>query len=129
MLEQREDYTVVIFTERFTYQLKERMLEFSDIVKDYISKLSEDTFIQKERASEVLKEELNSNKIQLLELKSCGLDVAYYNKMIGRVKNKSRVLFDATTQLIQRPYDNYGGDDLQVIVDRQGGRVNYRSEL
>lgn len=80
-------------------------------------------------ASEVLKDELGSNKIKLLELKSCCLDVAYYNKMVGSVKNKARVLFGATSELIKRAYDNFGGDDLQVIVDRQGGRVHYRREL
>lgn len=80
-------------------------------------------------ASEVLKDEMGSNKIKLLELKSCCLDVAYYNKMVGSVKNKARVLFGATSELIKRAYDNFGGDDLQVIVDRQGGRVHYRREL
>ena len=80
-------------------------------------------------ASEVLKDELSLNKIKLLELKSCCLDVAYYNKMMGSVKNKARVLFGTTSELIKRAYDNFGGDDLQVIVDRQGGRVYYRREL
>jgi ribonuclease HII len=83
----------------------------------------------REIASTVLADELASNGIELLELKSCCLDVAYYNKMVASVKNKANVLFTATSQLIKRAYDNFAGDDLQIIVDRQGGRVRYRKNL
>ena len=80
-------------------------------------------------ASSVLKEDLASNGIELLGLKSCCLDVAYYNKMVGSVKNKASVLFTAVSQLIKNAFDNFAGDYLQVIVDRQGGRVRYRRNL
>jgi ribonuclease HII len=83
----------------------------------------------REIASTVLADELASNGIELLELKSCCLDVAYYNKMVASVKNKANVLFTATSQLIKKAYDNFAGDDLQIIVDRQGGRVRYRKNL
>jgi ribonuclease HIII len=90
-----------------------------------------------EIASSVLKEDLASNGIELLGLKSCCLDVAYYNKMVGSVKNKASVLFTAVSQLIKNAFDNFAGpstssgqgDYLQVIVDRQGGRVRYRRNL
>ena len=80
-------------------------------------------------ASAVLMDDLTSNGVKLLQLRSCCLDVAYYNKMVGRVKNKSRVLFTATSRLIKEAYDNFTGDDLQIMVDRQGGRVHYRAIL
>ena len=80
-------------------------------------------------ASSVLKEDLASNGIELLELRSCCLDVAYYNKMVGSVKNKASVLFTAVSQLIKNAFDNFAGDYLQVIVDRQGGRVRYQRNL
>jgi len=80
-------------------------------------------------ASAVLRNDLVSNDIKLLELRSCCLEVAYYNKMVGRVKNKASVLFTATSQLIERAYDNFASDDLQIIIDRQGGRVHYRKDL
>jgi len=80
-------------------------------------------------ASGVLKSDLDSNGIELLTLRSCCLDVAYYNKMVGSVKNKASVLFTATSRLIKRAYDNFGGDELQIVVDRQGGRVRYRKNL
>jgi ribonuclease HII len=80
-------------------------------------------------ASGVLADDLTTNGIKLLELKSCCLDVGHYNKMVSIVKNKARVLFTATSQLIKNAFDKFGDDDLQIIVDRQGGRVHYRSHL
>lgn len=80
-------------------------------------------------ASAVLKEDLASNGIKLLELKSCCLDVAYYNRMVGSVKNKASVLFSTTSRLIKRAFDNFGSDYLQIVIDRQGGRIRYRKNL
>jgi ribonuclease HII len=80
-------------------------------------------------ASSVLKSNLASNGIELLTLRSCCLDVAYYNKMVSSVKNKASVLFTATSQLIKRAFDNFAGDELQTVVDRLGGRVRYRRSL
>jgi len=80
-------------------------------------------------ASAVLTDDLSSNGIELLELKSCCLDVAYYNKMVSTVKNKASVLFTATSQLIKNAFDNFNCDDLQIMIDRQGGRVRYRKVL
>ncbi|UCC23115.1 MAG: hypothetical protein JSW23_03380 [Planctomycetota bacterium] len=82
-----------------------------------------------EIASSVLAEDLASNGIELLELGSCCLDVAHYNKLVGTVRNKASVLFTATAQLIKAAYDNFSGDDLQIIIDRQGGRVRYQRIL
>lgn len=80
-------------------------------------------------ASAVLGDDLTANGIKLLELKSCCLDVGLYNKMVGSVKNKARVLFTATSRLIKSVFDEFGGDELQIVVDRQGGRVRYRANL
>ncbi len=80
-------------------------------------------------ATSVLKEDLASNGIELLELRSYCLDVAYYNRMVASVKNKASVLFTAVSKLIKNAFDNFAGDYLQVIVDRQGGRVRYQRSL
>jgi len=82
-----------------------------------------------EIASAVLKEDLASNGIELTELRSRCLDVAYYNKMVDSVKNKSNVLFTATSQLIKNAFDNSKADYIQIIIDRQGGRTHYQREL
>jgi len=80
-------------------------------------------------ASSVLQDDLASNKLKLLELKSRCLDVAYYNEMVSAVRNKASVLFTATCALIKSAFDNFGADGLHVIIDRQGGRVRYRRPL
>jgi ribonuclease HII len=80
-------------------------------------------------ASAVLGEDLASNDMKLLKLESSCLDVAYYNKMISSVKNKANVLFTAVCRLIKNAFDDFAGDELQVIVDRQGGRVRYWKNL
>lgn len=80
-------------------------------------------------ASTVWADDMASNGIKLLELKSCCLDVEYYNKMMSSVKNKANVLFTAISQLIKNAFDNFAVDDLHIIIDRQGGRVRYRRNL
>lgn len=80
-------------------------------------------------ASGVFGEDLAANGITLLELKSCCIEVAHYNKMISSVKNKGSVLFTFTSQLIKNAFDNFGGEVLQIMVDRQGGRVRYQRIL
>jgi len=80
-------------------------------------------------ASTVLADDMTSNGIELLDMRSFCLDVGYYNKMVASVRNKANVLFSATSRLIKRAYDNFAGDDLQIIIDRQGGRIHYRKHL
>jgi hypothetical protein len=98
-------------------------------------------------AASVLQDDLASNKLKLLELKSYCLDVAYYNKMVSAVRNKASVLFTATCALINSAFDNFAAPalsclpprlasrdaeagesksvGLHIIIDRQGGRVRY----
>jgi ribonuclease HIII len=80
-------------------------------------------------AATVLSDDLASNDIELKDIKSCCLDVAYYNKMVEAVKNKASVLFTATSQLIQSAYNNFTGEKLHIVIDRQGGRMHYRQNL
>jgi ribonuclease HII len=80
-------------------------------------------------ASNVLKNDLAANGMELLGLESVCLDVAYYNRMIDLAKNKSIVLFSATARLMQKAFERFGRDNLQILIDRQGGRVHYRREL
>jgi len=80
-------------------------------------------------ASAVLADDMSANNIKLLELRSCCLDVAFYNQMVRNVRNKARVLFTATSQLIKNSFDSFAGDGVQIVVDRQGGRVHYRADL
>jgi len=80
-------------------------------------------------AAAALQNEMSSKGIKLLALKSCCLDVGHYNRQVQAARNKSSVLFTATCQLIKTAFDNFGGDNLHIIIDRQGGRVRYRKVL
>ncbi len=80
-------------------------------------------------AASLLKKDLAANQIKLLDLKSRCLDVAYYNQMVDAVKNKARVLFCETSALIARAFTQFGKDNLQIIIDKQGGRSHYRKNL
>jgi ribonuclease HII len=80
-------------------------------------------------AAAAFSSDLIANGMSLLDIRSCCLDVAHYNAMVEAVKNKAIVLFTAISQLIKNAYDNCAEDELQIIVDHQGGRVRYRPSL
>lgn len=101
-------------------------------------------------AATVLKNTLSANNMNILGINACCLDVGHYNTMVSAVKNKATVLFTAVSTLIKQAFDNTysspnpdspppwrhdrGDTDpdsaiLQIIIDRQGGRVNYRNTL
>ncbi len=80
-------------------------------------------------AANVFNDNMAGNDLKLLELKSCCLDVAFYNKRVSEVKNKASVLFSTTSQLIKNAYDVFGAEHLQILIDRQGGLAHYRRPL
>lgn len=80
-------------------------------------------------ASSMLSQDMFSNGLDLLGLKSRCLDVAHYNKLVSASRNKAGILFTATSELIQKALDDFGERQLQIIVDRHGGRVRYRRLL
>ena len=80
-------------------------------------------------ASHVFAGDLEAQGAKLVHLQSCCLDVAYYNTLVGGVKNKSQVLFITVTQLIQNLLNEFSDDTIHIQVDRQGGRAHYREHL
>lgn len=80
-------------------------------------------------AATVFAGDLEAQETKLVHLRSCCLDVAYYNALVSHVKNKAQVLFIAVTQLIQGLLDGFSEDVIHVQVDRQGGRAHYRENL
>jgi ribonuclease HII len=80
-------------------------------------------------ASAMLTNDLADKGIKLLDIQSCCLDVAYYNKMVKAVKNKASVLFTSTAQLIKKAYETTTDEVVQIVIDRQGGRMHYRPGL
>ena len=80
-------------------------------------------------AAKTLNRDLDANQMKILGIKSFCFDVGYYNEMVGRVKNKSTVLFTAVCGLIQEALANSDGQNLQIVIDRQGGRSHYTNSL
>ncbi|OQY03731.1 MAG: hypothetical protein B6I25_07780, partial [Planctomycetales bacterium 4572_13] len=82
-------------------------------------------------AGGVLGKTMAEHDISISSIQSRCLDVAFYNDRVGKVKNKSKVLFTEICSLIQQAFeqDATGDEPMQVIVDRQGGRINYQREL
>ena len=80
-------------------------------------------------ASSMLGQDMFSNGLDLLGLKSRCLDVAHYNRLVSASRNKASVLFAATSELIQKALEDFGQRQLQIIVDRHGGRMRYQRLL
>jgi ribonuclease HII len=80
-------------------------------------------------AATVFANDLEAHGARLVCLRSCCLDVAYYNAMVNKVRNKAQVLFIAVTELVQSILDGFADDEIRILVDRQGGRAHYRENL
>lgn len=82
-------------------------------------------------ASGLLRRTLEQNHIRLHTLQARCLDVGYYNQRIENVKNKSRVLFTELCSLIHTVFHSAekNKQGVQFLIDRQGGRLNYRTDL
>jgi ribonuclease HII len=80
-------------------------------------------------AAKVFGEDTEASGVRLVGLASDCLDVAHYNTLIERVRNKAQVLFVTTTRLMQNVLDRFPEQDVHILVDRQGGRVHYREHL
>jgi ribonuclease HII len=80
-------------------------------------------------AAAVFADDMAAARARLVGVSSYCLDVAYYNALTDRMKNKSQVLFVTTTRLLQGLMERFGDQDLHILIDRQGGRVHYREHL
>jgi hypothetical protein len=81
-------------------------------------------------AAGVFKRAMADHGIALRAIRSRCLDVGFYNSRVEAVKNKSRVLFTELCTLVLHLLEQTEPDQaLQIVVDRQGGRINYLPEL
>ncbi len=82
-------------------------------------------------AAGLLKRNLEENGMAIRLLQARCLDVQYYNQRVESVKNKSRVLFTELCSLIDSVFQFASSKNQPVhfLIDRQGGRLNYRPEL
>lgn len=82
-------------------------------------------------AAATLNKALTENQMKFHGITSRCLDVESYNHRVRSVRNKSRVLFTELCSLILNISKLHGrcNEPIHVIVDRQGGRINYQQEL
>lgn len=80
-------------------------------------------------AGSFLSKAMAQKDIKFIQAQSRCFDVAHYNKMVTASRNKASVLFTAVCSLIQQVFEEYGHQNLQIIVDRQSGRMRYRQAL
>jgi len=80
-------------------------------------------------AAAVLARDLADHRMAISSIRSRCVDVGLYNRLIDAVQNKSTVLFSITCGLIQEAIDRSNDERVEVVVDRQGGRMRYRSGL
>ncbi len=79
--------------------------------------------------SQVFTDSMAKSEIKLISMQSTCLDVAYYNEMVEKIRNKSTVIFSALCGLIYDVLKNTDGQNYQFIIDRQGGRTKYTQPL
>ncbi|MBM43758.1 MAG: hypothetical protein CMJ36_01925 [Phycisphaerae bacterium] len=61
---------------------------------------------------------------------SCELiDADEFNQQVARTGNKASLNFEAILRIIDGIREAHPGDEVHVVVDRQGGRTGYRSDL
>jgi ribonuclease HII len=80
-------------------------------------------------ASSVFAQDLAEHGMGIAGIWSRCVDVGHYNHLIDAVRNKSTVLFSISCGLLRHAYDQTCDEELEVVVDRQGGRMHYRSGL
>ncbi len=76
-------------------------------------------------ARHTLLNDLQNNSMEILAMRGYCLDAGHYNELVEKVRNKASVLFTHVCRHIQAAIDNWGREDLQIVIDRQGGRDNY----
>ncbi len=85
-----------------------------------------------EIASGVLAKCLSDKGMRIADMSCRVMEVGDFNRMVSAVRNKAGVLFTMVAGLISEAfYGSYdwGDGGLQVVVDRQGGRIDYVSVL
>ncbi len=127
---------------KLPYTFEELLLELDGYLADelkkypwYQSQISECDLEFDEQdvlmAANAFKVNLADNDMQLLELATHPLDVDQYNQQVEAANNKATVLFSLASQYMYQVMKKYGKkeNNLQIIIDKHGGRDRYREPL
>ena len=78
--------------------------------------------------ADLLKCALDKQGVRFCYASSCAVTVGEFNEQVMLSGNKSIVLFNSCAKLISRLWSNFKGD-INLIVDKQGGRNSYSGLL
>jgi ribonuclease HII len=76
-----------------------------------------------------LERNLKKNGMALIGLKSFCLDAGYFNELIGKIRNKSSVVFQIVCKLVNETIHGTRHRNYHFKIDRQGGRMRYAQPL
>ncbi len=80
-------------------------------------------------AANALRSDMKNNGYQMLGIWSRPLPAGRYNDMVGKMNNKATVLFHLASELIYMAWQKYSHRNLNIVIDKQGGRSHYRAKL
>ena len=82
-------------------------------------------------AGHVLREDLQRQQMALCRMRARVLPVGMYNEQVSKAKNKALVLLGGVLGHVDEAVSSYGDAEnkLQIVVDRLGGRTQYREAL
>ena len=80
-------------------------------------------------AAQALSADMGAHKIRFHGLWACPLFEGHYNRLVGTIDNKSAVLFQQVSKLLDKACRSLDCRNLQILVDKQGGRDYYREKL
>ena len=72
---------------------------------------------------------MRKSKISIEYMSAIPMPVGQYNKAVELTGNKSVVLFNQACKHIFHAWEKFSRDNLNVVIDKQGGRSNYRDKL
>jgi ribonuclease HII len=72
---------------------------------------------------------LEKNGMGLIGLRSVCMDAGYFNEMIGKIRNKSSVVFQIVCKLVNEIIHSTQHRNYNFKIDRQGGRMRYAQPL
>lgn len=80
-------------------------------------------------SSDKLSETLKQSGIELAGVRAIPVFVKQYNKLIAQIQNKSTAVLGKTFELVSCVATSWPGENVRLIVDRQGGRMRYLEPL
>ena len=72
-----------------------------------------------------LREALEASRVELLGIAAWPVEVLEFNRSLSESENKALVSFHAVGSFLERLYRRFPEERVEVLVDRQGGRMRY----